>query len=296
MALPSSSNKSFGSRNKILSPTNHGIPKMPFAAPTLSKPPRYALRSYGAVPICSKPPSKSIVNAANALLLPSLADAPESSDIGTLPSLADASNAAPNEPPMEICGAPEARDIGTLPLPLLTVSLPSVADASNAAPMATPEYLLEQATQALLPASSVKYEEWFEAYKAFCINKGIAFVMENSLLAYLESRKRSASGMAPSSAFAYVSGIKAILSTNHDIATENWYRTKRWLKLFGDGYVTTSAPIFTEAEVMRWFKDFNTMFWEIHYLSMGMGLPGRMRAMEYTALFHEKCFDLHKEE
>ncbi len=147
--------------------------------------------------------------------------------------------------------------------------------------------LKEQSMLNLLPSGSRQiYLDRFEVFKKFIKSFGLQYD-EYSALMWAEYM-REERGFGPSSMYSYWSAIKAVLAVKEQIYADNWDLMKKWLKNYADGKYSVSAPAFTAEQVKKFLNGADDVIYIRHKLALGLGLHGRLRAVEYTWLFHGK--------
>lgn len=170
----------------------------------------------------------------------------------------------------------------------------------NASP--SPDYLnnqkvelLKNANNSLIPKRSEStYHGWYSKFNDF-VDANKLPLAEDSLLMYCEHLKQTEKPKH-SSMYSYVSGIKSVLENTKGIQTKRWNRVKGWLKQYAKGKETDKAPIFTKDEMDKFRKSAPNSKYRRHKLAEGFGTYGRLRAQDYTNLFHNKCSLERKQE
>ena len=72
------------------------------------------------------------------------------------------------------------------------------------------------------------------------------------------------------------------------IPANDWELIRLWLRQYADGKVSRGAPAFTAEEVNKFMTEAPDDIFIKHKLAMGVGLQGRLRAMDYTWLYYKK--------
>ena len=139
----------------------------------------------------------------------------------------------------------------------------------------------------LLPEESRElYLKRFEDYKAILKKEKWDIKKEDSALLWAETHREEAT--APSTMYSVWSSIKACLTALLNIPANLWCNVKKWLKNYAAGVFPKQAPLFTAAQVEKFMKEAPDKEFIRHKLALGLGLYGRLRAQEYTWLFHSK--------
>ena len=143
------------------------------------------------------------------------------------------------------------------------------------------------AREGLLPKESKqKYLDRYEAYKKVLKKNNLDIKEQDSALIWAETQR--AIPIAPTTMYSVWSSIKCCLTALDDIPANNWDNVKKWLKQYKEGVFPKQAPLFTARHVERFMRDAPNGEYIRHKLALGLGLQGRLRASEYTWLYHNK--------
>ena len=139
----------------------------------------------------------------------------------------------------------------------------------------------------LLPEQSrAEYIRRYEEYKRVLKTHKLLRSEEESALVWLELLKEKS--FSASTLYSYWSCIKSCLEVFESVPASGWFLVRKWLKNYAAGKFADTAPVFTAAEVEKFMVEAEDRIFMRHKLAFGFGLYGRLRACEYTYLYHVK--------